>query len=111
MNQISFLQAGSLNRRLVVEQRTGQADGIGGIDDTWEILFEVWANILPLTSRQKQSAGGLVDSQTHNVYLRHRSDIKSGMRFATNGRLFEILTVHDPDETSRYLHCLVSECA
>ena len=111
MNQISFLQAGSLNRRLSVERRIQNFDALGGIGEGWLPLFDVWAKILPLTSRQQHDGSALVDHTSHNIYLRYRNDIKSGMRFRLLSRIFNIITVRDPDETSRYLHCTVIECA
>jgi SPP1 family predicted phage head-tail adaptor len=35
--------------------------------------------------------------------------VASGMRFTRAGRIFDIVTVHDPDETGRYLVCRVKE--
>jgi SPP1 family predicted phage head-tail adaptor len=44
-----------------------------------------------------------LEEVTHRVTIRHRADIASGMRLAWDMRKFLILTVHDPDETGRYL--------
>ena len=46
---------------------------------------------------------------THRITIRSRDDIRSGMRFVGQGRVFEIMTVHDPDETGRHLVCAVRE--
>ena len=32
-----------------------------------------------------------------------RGDVASGMRLRLAGRVFDIVTAHDPDETGRYL--------
>ena len=41
--------------------------------------------------------------------MRWRNGVASGMRFARQGRIFDIVTVHDPDETGRYLVCRARE--
>jgi len=41
--------------------------------------------------------------------MRYRTGVASGMRFVKGTRLFEIVTVHDPDESGRYLVCKVKE--
>jgi len=46
---------------------------------------------------------------THRVTRRHRGNVRAGMRFTRRDRIFEIATVHDPDETGRYLVCRVRE--
>ena len=35
--------------------------------------------------------------------------VAAGMRFVRHARIFDIVTVHDPDDTGRYLVCRVRE--
>ena len=54
-------------------------------------------------------AGQTLESVTHSITLRHRDDVSAGMRFRRGARILGIVTVHDPDETGRYLACLARE--
>ena len=55
------------------------------------------------------NADQAIETVTHRITIRKRNDIRSGMRFVKGARVFEIETVHDPDETGRYLVCRVRE--
>ncbi|PTM98659.1 SPP1 family predicted phage head-tail adaptor [Mycoplana dimorpha] len=46
---------------------------------------------------------------THRIWLRHRSDLQSGMRLRKGARVFDLKTFRDPDETGRYLICECEE--
>jgi SPP1 family predicted phage head-tail adaptor len=50
-----------------------------------------------------------VETVTHRITVRFRVDLASGMRLARGGRVFEVVSVHDPDETGRYLVCRARE--
>ena len=50
-----------------------------------------------------------METVTHRVTLRWRNGVAAGMRFARQGRIFDIVTVHDPDDTGRYLVCRARE--
>jgi len=54
-------------------------------------------------------AGQTLEETTHRIAIRHRDGVGSAMRFVDGARVFTILTVHDPDETGRYLVCRVKE--
>jgi SPP1 family predicted phage head-tail adaptor len=46
-----------------------------------------------------------VETETHRITSRWRNGVAAGMRFAKQGRIFDIVTVHDPDDTGCYLVC------
>jgi SPP1 family predicted phage head-tail adaptor len=63
----------------------------------------------PLSAVSRFGADQTLETVTHRITLRHRDGVASGMRFRRQARLFDILTVHDPDESGRYLVCRVRE--
>lgn len=63
----------------------------------------------PVGAQSVFGAGQSLETVTHRVTIRWRDGVASGMRFVRQERVFEIVTVHDPDETSRYLVCRVRE--
>ena len=63
----------------------------------------------PVSAQSSFGAGQTLETVTHRITIRHRTDVASGMRFRRQGRIFSILTVHDPDESGRYLVCRARE--
>jgi head-tail adaptor len=45
-----------------------------------------------------------VETVTHQITIYWRNGL-AGMRFAKQGRIFDVVTVHDPDDTGCYLVC------
>lgn len=104
-----FIDPGLLRAELALEASMPQGDGLGGHQETWTEVATVFARIEPAEARSVFGAGQSLETVTHRVTIRHRDGITSGMRFTKSGRIFDILTIHDPDETQRYLVCRVRE--
>jgi SPP1 family predicted phage head-tail adaptor len=94
-----------LRAELALERPAGAADGMGGTAEAWELVATLFARLEPAGATGRPGAGGLVETVTHRVRLRHDGRVAAGMRFRLGERAFHILTVHDPDETGRYLVC------
>jgi SPP1 family predicted phage head-tail adaptor len=82
---------------------------MGGHTESWSEVAKVFARLEPVSAQSAFQADQTTETVTHKVTLRARSDLASGMRFVLGSRAFEILTVHDPDETGRYLACRTRE--
>ena len=104
-----FIEPGRLRTELSLRAVTAIADGLGGFDEEWNEVATVFGRIEPLAADSRFGADQTLETVTHRVTLRHREDVLSGMRFCRQGRVFAIVTVHDPDETGRYLVCRVRE--
>ncbi|MBX3571295.1 MAG: phage head closure protein [Mesorhizobium sp.] len=63
----------------------------------------------PIVVRERFGADQTLEEVTHRVTIRYRPDVASGMRFVMGDRVLSILTVHDSDETGRYLICRTRE--
>jgi SPP1 family predicted phage head-tail adaptor len=50
-----------------------------------------------------------VETVTHRITIRWRNGVAAGKRFARQGRIFDIVTVYDPDDTGRDLVCRAKE--
>lgn len=103
------IDPGRLRRLLTLEQPTRVADGAGGFTQTWTATTTVFAALEPVAAVQRLGADQALQSVTHRVTLRARSGLTRGMRFTNGGRAFLIETIHDPDETGRFLVCRVRE--
>ncbi len=100
-----FLDPGQLRTELSLQTLTRQPDGMGGFAETWSELATVFARIEPLAATSRFGADQTLEQMTHRITLRFRDDLASGQRFVRHGRVFEIVTVHDADETGRYMIC------
>lgn len=104
-----FIDPGALRSELTLERAAYADDGAGGQVETWSEVGTVFGRIEPLEARSVFGAGQTIETTTHRVTLRFRSGLTSGMRMRRGDRVFEIVTVADPDETGRYLTCRVRE--
>lgn len=103
------IDPGRLRLPLTLEAMTAVPDGAGGFAESWAALGTLYAALEPVKAARRLGADQALPEVTHLVTLRARPDVASGMRFTTSGRVFAIETVHDPDETGRFLVCGVRE--
>lgn len=104
-----FIDPGALRAELSLQAVTAVADGLGGFGEEWSEVAAVFGRIEPVSADSRFGADQSLETVTQRITLRHRSGVQSGMRFVRQGRTFDIVTVHDPDETGRYLVCRVRE--
>lgn len=109
MSRVRMLDAGRFNRQLSGENPVETADGSGGFYKTYQATDAVWAHVCPVSADAKLRANTQETDITHKVILRFRSGVGPTSRFVTGTRRFHVDTVRDPDETGRYLECLVVE--
>ena len=105
----SFINPGALRTELALEKAVRLADDMGGHAEQWNEVATVFAAIEPLAAQSRFGADKALETVTHRITLRRRNGVAGGMRFRRGGRVFEIVTVHDPDETGRYLVCRARE--
>ncbi|MGN6467972.1 MAG: phage head closure protein [Rhizobiaceae bacterium] len=103
------IDPGRFRTELVLEEVSDASDGMGGEVETWSAVATVFAGLEPVSARSVFAADQTLETVTHLVTLRQEQDIRSGMRFAKGARVFDILTVYDPDETGRYFICETRE--
>ena len=104
-----FIEPGALRTELSLQAATAVSDGLGGFDEEWSEVATVFGRIEPISADSPFGADQTLETVTHRIILRHRQDVRSGMRFCRADRTFEIVTVYDPDETGRYLVCRARE--
>jgi SPP1 family predicted phage head-tail adaptor len=104
-----FIDPGAFRHELALEEATIVPDDSGGHAQDWAEVATVFARIEPIAAESRFGADQTLETVTHRVTMRHRDGVASGMRLTRAGRVFDIVTVHDPDETGRYLVCRVRE--
>ena len=63
----------------------------------------------PVAAVSQENGGLRQVTVTHEIIVRQRGDLMSGMRFVTGARRFLVQAAHDPDEGGRYLLCRCAE--
>ena len=104
-----FIDPGAFRTELALEEAALAPDGMGGHSEAWQEVATIFARVEPVSAGARFGAGQTLEEVTHRITLRHRTDLRSGMRFRRASRVFEIVTAHDPDETRRYLVCRARE--
>jgi SPP1 family predicted phage head-tail adaptor len=103
------IDPGELRAEIVLEACTTQPDGFGGFSEVWTEMATLFAKIEPVSATSVFGADQTLETTTHRITMRHRAGVASGMRLTKQERTFEIIIVHDPDESGRYLVCKVKE--
>lgn len=98
-----MIDPGDLRIELALEEMTPVPDGAGGFGESWTEIATLFAKLEPVAARDRFGADQALEEVTHRVTMRFRTDVASGMRLRRDMRNFLILSVHDPDETGRYL--------
>jgi SPP1 family predicted phage head-tail adaptor len=106
-----FIDPGAFRSEMALETCSPAPDGMGGHRQEWAEVGTVFVRIEPVSARSAIDAGQALETVTHRIFLRWREGVEAGMRFSRGSRVFVIVTVHDPDETGRYLVCRTREDA
>lgn len=105
----TFIDPGLLRTELALEQCAEMPDGLGGHVEAWGEIATLFARVEPVRAESRHGADQSLETVTHRITLRWRTDIASGMRLTRLGRVFTVVTVHDPDDSRRYLVCRAKE--
>jgi SPP1 family predicted phage head-tail adaptor len=106
---MTFIDPGMLRTPLDLQSSTDVMDGQGGVSQNWTTVATLFAHMEPVSAKREVRGRAREANITHKVTIRHREDIKNDMRLLRNGRTLMIHSVHDLDETSRYLICRCEE--
>lgn len=104
-----FIDPGAFRTELSLQQVVLADDGMGGHTEDWGEVATVFAQVVPVSAAMRFGAGQTLEEATHRLTLRFRAGLASGMRFVRGARNWDVLSVHDPDETGRYLVCRTRE--
>ena len=104
-----FIEPGAMRHELSLQAQVRTPDGMGGHTLDWQETATIFAHIEPVSATSFFGADQTLEETTHRVTIRGRDGVASAMRFVRRARVFDIVTVSDPDETGRYLVCRVRE--
>ena len=95
------MDAGKLNRRIVIQSQTATQDAAGQpLPDTWSTFATVWANIRFNSGYESIKGESVASIARASMRIRYREDITNKMRVTHNSITYEIKAVM-PDEAKR----------
>lgn len=103
------MESGLLNRRITFQRKSATRDEFGGLSDNWSDVVTVWARVVPLRGQELFVAQQTIAENTHNFYIRYRTDVTSAMRIVYQGLPFDILSLTDVEDRRRELQILTKQ--
>ena len=103
------LRIGSLNRRVELQAPQRVPDGMGGFTTTYVTKQTVWANVASLRGEESLLAMQLQSHITTQITIRYLQDINTAWRIKYGARIFNIVSIIDPEEAKRTLEIMCKE--
>lgn len=107
------VRAGTLRRKLTVQQRSTAPDGVGGVTNTWTDVLTTWGSVTAKTASPflQLLAGQQMAIQAYDIIIRYPPSlsIEPGMRIVDGTRTYLIGNVTDTDERHRIMHLSCSQ--
>lgn len=106
-----MIGAGQLTKRVILQAPsvTKAADGAETV--TWTTLSTIWAEIASSGGREFWQAKQANAEISHMVRIRYRARMSPRFRIVHGGRVFQVLSVINPDEGQTDLILLCKEVA
>lgn len=101
----------NLNNKIEIQRRGSSQDTAGQVKKTWRNTGSVWASIRPISGREFANASGERAEITHEILLRHGHAVAPRDRVKYQSRFFDIKSVINIGERSRYLKLMAIEHA
>lgn len=87
------MQAGKLNQRVTIEQRSTTQDAIGQPVETWTTVATVWAHIRHPSGIEKIKSDADISIVKASIRIRYRTGIDAGMRVVHGATTYGIEAV------------------
>lgn len=87
------LNAGQLDRRIVIRQRAAGVDARGQVNGAWTTLATVWAMPMPRAGREFFAASQLQNELGFAWRIRYRTDVTGSMQVTEGGLSYDIQSV------------------
>lgn len=97
------MNAGKLNRRVVIRTMTQIPDGGGGYTETATDVPNIPARVEPLEGNELLRAQQTGMQRPHRFTLRYRTGLTGAKTLIYDGRTFDIKSIADPEERHREL--------
>ena len=113
------MRSGTLRHKIILQEQTSTADGMGGFDLTWTDVYSCRASIWTLNARERLDSMKLEVSVDHRIRIRHPKAIieitaKNRWKWLDpvtgTTKYFNIITEPiNPDRRNKMLEMIVNE--
>lgn len=103
------MQAGTMRRRITIQQSSDVPDGSGGVQRTWTDFATVWAEITPAAGKEVFQAEQVRADAMYNINIRYLQGVSAEMRVLYGTRRFNIRAVNDVNEMHRKITLVCEE--
>jgi len=100
------MDAGQLDQRITIQQRTVGQDAAGGATYTWSTLATMWARAQPLRGREFLQAAQTQANVDVKFSIRYRSDVAPTMNVSWRGVDHNIAAVMDVEGAKEWLELM-----
>lgn len=100
---------GELDQRVELQKEVFTENGMGGAEAEWDTQATVWAQVRPLTGRERFTNDRLAGEGGYRVVIRNRTDLDPHANWAILWRGLRLNIVFPQDRGPRPLY-LVFEC-
>jgi SPP1 family predicted phage head-tail adaptor len=108
------MRAGDLRHLVVIEKRAATQDTFGEQSQTWQTVDTVWADINPLSGREREAAQAINVEISHEITIWYQAQfsdpkVMAVYRVRYGTRLFNIHGTLNVDERNREITILAGE--
>lgn len=103
------MKIGNLRHRVSLQQKTITEDALKQQSETWMNIATVWAVIEPLSGREYFAAKQINAEISVRITLRYLPGVTTEVRAVFGGRIFEVLSVVNPEERCESLILMCKE--
>ncbi len=103
------MQIGKLRHRIILEDKQITRDSFGAEVFEWVQVSEVWADISPLSGKEFVAFKQINAEISVRVTMRYQPGIDTEMRVLFKDKIFEILSIINPDEKNIALVLMCKE--
>jgi len=104
------MRAGTMRHKVVIQQNVPtEKDSYGAEVDNWTDYATVWASIEPARGREFWESQQVNAEVTGKIRIRYLGGITPKMRVKHGNRIFDIVSVINPEERNRELQLMVKE--
>ena len=100
---------GSMREQITIQSLGTTRDTGGGISSNYSDSQTIQASIKPLNGKEVYKQGKLQDHVSHEIMIRFNSSVTAKNRIKLGSRFFNIRSVINVDERSRYMKILAEE--
>ena len=100
---------GRMRYSMELQSPTATRDAGGGVTESYTTLNKIFADIKPITTAERYRQGKVQDTVTHEITIRHRSDIDTNYRLVYKQRNFNIKGIRNIDERDRFMVLVCTE--